>query len=71
MKLPILCCLPLVLAACAQPLPESLLAPADPAQGVTNTGPRSVTHDARAYKIEEPLAWDELNRRVTPKEPSR
>lgn len=67
MKLLSLCCVALALAGCAQPMPPSLLAASDATQGLRNQGSASVTHDARDYHIVEPLEWQELNRRVTPK----
>ena len=71
MKPSLFCCMALALSACAQPLPAALMAPTDPSQGLAKPRAVSVTADSRTYKIEEPLAWDELNRRVTPKETSR
>jgi hypothetical protein len=67
MKLLSLCCAALAVAGCAQQVPPSLLAANDATQGLRNTRSASVTHDARDYKIIEPLEWQELNRRVTPK----
>lgn len=67
MKLLTLCCVALALAGCAQQVPPSLLAASDMTQGLRNTHSASFTHDAREYKIIEPLEWHELNRRVTPK----
>jgi hypothetical protein len=61
-------CLALALAGCAQQVPGSLLAPADPSQGLRLQRSASVTSDARDYKIIEPLEWGELNRRVSPQE---
>ncbi len=60
----------LSLQACREgpPVTTAGADPADPSAVTRQTTYRSVTGDARNYRIVEPKAWDQLNRDVAPKQ---
>jgi uncharacterized lipoprotein YmbA len=68
MKSLYLCLTALALAACASEPPSQLLLPADPSIALRHQSQSRVDAGSRHYEVVEPLDWQELNRRVGPKE---